>query len=69
MIKISADYIMAESRRPDIALRQHCDDILLALPSKSQLLLAALSKWYGEKSSSYINNYKPNARNYTDLLQ
>lgn len=39
MIKPSANYIMAEIRRTDIALRQHCEDTLLALPGKSKLLL------------------------------
>lgn len=60
---------MAESKRIDIALRQHCEVILLALPGKSKLLLAALSNWYEEKSISYISNYIPNARNCADLLQ
>lgn len=69
MIKLSADYIMAESRRTGIALRQHCEDILLALPGKSKLLLEVLSNWYREKSISYINNYLPNARNCANLLQ
>lgn len=35
IIKISADYIMAVNRRIEIAPRQHCEDILLALPGKS----------------------------------
>lgn len=68
-IRLSADYIMAESRGTGIALRQHCEDILLALPGKSKLLLEVLSHWYREKSISYINSYIPNARNCADLLQ
>lgn len=34
MIKISVDYIMAESRRFDATLRLGCDDVLLTLPFK-----------------------------------
>lgn len=67
--QIPVDYIMTENRRTDIALGQHCEDTLLALPGKSKPLLVVLSNWYGEKSISYINNYISNGRNYADSLQ
>lgn len=66
--QIPAVYIMTENRT-DIALGQHCEDTLLALPGKSKPLLVLLSNWYGEKSISYISNYISNARNYADSLQ
>lgn len=69
IVQISADHIMTENRRIDMALGQHCEDILLALLGKSKLLLVVLSNWYGEKSISYINNYISNARNRADWLQ
>lgn len=69
IIEISADPLMAESRRLDRALRQPCEDRLLALPGKSKLLLVVLSNWHGEKRISHVMNYIPNARDCADLLQ
>lgn len=69
IIEISADPLMAESRRLDRALRQPREDRLLALPGKSKRLLVVLSNWYREKRISHVMNYIPNARDCADLLQ
>lgn len=47
MIGISLGCIMIESRKVDVALRQDCESVLsfyLALPSKSNLLIAIFCK-------------------------
>lgn len=69
IIEISADPLTAESRRLDRALRQPCEDRLLALLGKSKLLLVVLSNWHGEKRISHVMNYIPHARDCADLLQ
>lgn len=56
MLNISVDYLMSESRKTDVALRQDCKVLLLALPSKSRLLLLFLTNLYGEVSICWGTN-------------
>lgn len=62
MLNISVDCIMAESRKIDVALGKDCEVILLALPSKSKLLLVFLANLYGEKSICWITSSVPSDR-------
>lgn len=60
---------MAESRRIDVALGEDCQVILLALPSKSKLLLAFLANLYGEISICWVKSCILGARGCVDSLQ
>lgn len=56
-------YIMVENGRTDIVLKQHCEDILLAMPGRSKLLPVIFINWSGKKGFSCM----PSARGSTAL--
>lgn len=67
MILISEDYIMVENRI-DIALRQDCKGILLALPDKGRWLLVFLTNCYGTKGIRQVSSCLPSARSCVYLF-
>lgn len=50
---------MAKSKRIYVVLRQHCEDILLALAGESKQLLVVLTDWCREKGISQVNSCIP----------
>ena len=67
IVKIFADYVMAESRRVEIALKYSHEDVLLPA-RKGKLSGGPCNFLYGEKWIGQISICKPSPKGCFDLL-
>lgn len=68
MVQISLDYIIAEGRRVNIALRQNYKLILLFNPCKCELFLIVFSDWDRKEHIFQNNGFIPSSLGHINLL-